>query len=86
MRRPLPLLVALALTLALPAGCRSHRASGRADPVFHAYAPRYILLGKSDFQVDLETSDVYLLPSAQRKILRYFRMEKGGAVLIGRDD
>jgi hypothetical protein len=84
MRRPLPLLVALALTLALPAGCRSHRAGG--DQVFHQFAPAYVVLGKNDFEVYPTERLIYLRPGAARKIVRYFGWPPGTEVMVSRLD
>jgi hypothetical protein len=69
MRRPHPLLVALALSLALPAGCRSYRASGTEDRPFHKLVPAYVVLGRKDFTVDVDGSLVLIRPAARRKIL-----------------
>jgi hypothetical protein len=69
MRRPLPLLVALALTLALPASRLAPRASVEPDGPFHKVVPAYIVLGRRDFTVDVDGSLVLIRPAARRKIL-----------------
>lgn len=69
MRRPHLLLVALALTLALPAGRLALRASGSEDRPFHKLVPAYVVLGRKDFTVDVDGSLVLIRPAARRKIL-----------------